>query len=198
MKKKQGFAGMFFSWFMKAVVVLLGILIVAMAIFLLRNIIKTKNNNNAKQDEAVLADTQTDALLTASDTDSQLTTATESASTTESVKRNTGASILVLNGTGKAGVASAWKAKLESEGYTNVKIGDYAPTGGGVTPATKLFVKAESEGQDLAADSAGATVEVGTLDSNTAIGTDGNKIDTSAIDIVMVIGQNDASILNQK
>ncbi len=132
-KKRASAASLFFLFFLKAVVIILGLVILAMSAYLIRFYIYQKGaeteevaNENAFEDE------QQDELLTAEavaeeellyEADTQATT-----EETEDIYVSLDTPIAVINATEIGGLAGAWKTRLEEEGYTNVQAGNYIGT----------------------------------------------------------------------
>ena len=156
----------------------------------------------------VLTDTQTE-IESESETESHLESESETKSETESQSiasesaKSTEADlfsaenprIIVLNGTGKAGVAAYWKRFLQGKGFTNVVMADYKGeindhtvvyvTAGGNAPkgVYDLFPNAEyrEEGLDSADPNA---------DTNVKIPDSQKKFDS--YDVWIVVGKDDA------
>ena len=156
----------------------------------------------------VQTDTQTE-IESESETESHLESESETKSETESQSiasesaKSTEADlfsaenprIIVLNGTGKAGVAAYWKRFLQGKGFTNVVMADYKGeindhtvvyvTAGGNAPegVYDLFPNAEyrEEGLDSADPNA---------DTNVKIPDSQKKFDS--YDIWIVVGKDDA------
>lgn len=156
----------------------------------------------------VQTDTQTE-IESESETESHLESESETKSETESQSiasesaKSTEADlfsaenprIIVLNGTGKAGVAAYWKRFLQRKGFTNVVMADYKGeindhtvvyvTAGGNAPkgVYDLFPNAEyrEEGLDSADPNA---------DTNVKIPDSQKKFDS--YDIWIVVGKDDA------
>lgn len=156
----------------------------------------------------VQTDTQTE-IESESETESHLESDSETKSETESQSiasesaKSTEADlfsaenprIIVLNGTGKAGVAAYWKRFLQGKGFTNVVMADYKGeindhtvvyvTAGGNAPkgVYDLFPNAEyrEEGLDSADPNA---------DTNVKIPDSQKKFDS--YDIWIVVGKDDA------
>ena len=156
----------------------------------------------------VQTDTQTE-IESESETESHLESESETKSETESQSiasesaKSTEADlfsaenprIIVLNGTGKAGVAAYWKRFLQGKGFTNVVMADYKGeindhtvvyvTAGGNAPkgVYDLFPNAEyrEEGLDSADPNA---------DTNVKIPDSQKKFDS--YDVWIVVGKDDA------
>ncbi|MBR1815252.1 MAG: LytR C-terminal domain-containing protein [Lachnospiraceae bacterium] len=179
--KKQSAAGLFFSILLKAIVILLGIAIVAFGIFFIIKVMKTdKTDSNP-------ATTVSDNVLTEAGAHDDLLYET-TAATTEAVPEPDNvaaitpstANILVLNSTDTTGLAGRWCEKFNGYGYANTMASDYS------TPqeTTRIVAKSEDLGQDFLQYFNGASYEVGEV-------TEGASIDTSAYDVVIIIGAAD-------
>lgn len=146
-------------------------------------------------------ETQTE-IESESETESHLESESETTSETESAKSTEAdlfsadnPRIIVLNGTGKAGVAAYWKRFLQGKGFTNVVMADYNGeindhtvvyvTAGGNAPegVYDLFPNAEyrEEGLDSADPNA---------DTNVKIPDSQNKFDF--YDVWILVGKDDA------
>lgn len=148
----------------------------------------------------ILSESETESLPeseseTASETESQ-SIVTESAKSTEAdLFSADNPRIIVLNGTGKAGVAAYWKRFLQGKGFTNVVMADYKGeisdhtvvyvTAGGNAPegVYDLFPNAEyrEEGLDSADPNA---------DTNVKIPDSQKKFDF--YDVWILVGKDDA------
>lgn len=177
--KKQSVAGLFFSMFLRAAVVILGVAIVVFGVVILVTAVKKDNSKDSP------ATTVGDSILTESDGRDDLiyntTEAADSGDTTAAVATSYDKNILVLNSTGIAGVAGGWCTTLNESGYNNTMAADYTTT----LETTKIVAKQEGVGQDLLSFFNGATYEVGEV-------TEGSLEDTSNYDIVIIIGTNDS------
>lgn len=146
-------------------------------------------------------ETQTE-IESESETESHLESESETTSETESAKSTEAdlfsadnPRIIVLNGTGKAGVAAYWKRFLQGKGFTNVVMADYKGeisdhtvvyvTAGGNAPegVYDLFPNAEyrEEGLDSADPNA---------DTNVKIPDSQKKFDF--YDVWILVGKDDA------
>ena len=125
-RKKQSAMGLFFAFFLKAVVIILGLVILAMSAFLVKTVIMAKDTENqSEEDENAFEEDQEDELLTAQefsddellydDSEGAVAADGEEISTSNEIAKD--ASIVVLNGTQTAGLAAAWKGKLEEEQF---------------------------------------------------------------------------------
>ncbi len=178
--KKQSVAGLFFSMFLRAAVVILGAAIVVFGVVIIVTAVR-KDGTNASP-----ATTVGDSILTEADGRDDLiynsTEGTDNAGdTTAAVATSYDKNILVLNSTGIAGVAGGWCTTLNESGYNNTMAADYTTT----LETTKIVAKQEGVGQDLLSFFNGATYEVGEV-------TEGSLEDTSNYDIVIIIGTNDS------
>lgn len=130
------------------------------------------------------------------ESESETTSETESAKSTEAdLFSADNPRIIVLNGTGKAGVAAYWKRFLQGKGFTNVVMADYKGeindhtvvyvTAGGNAPegVYDLFPNAEyrEEGLDSADPNA---------DTNVKIPDSQKKFDS--YDVWILVGKDDA------
>ena len=149
-KKKDSTIGMFFSFFLKATVIILGLVILAMSVYLVKQVILQKNSEaENKSDEAVFEDDQKDELMMSSAGDAEvLLYDNEDDKLDGSGKGDIGfdAKIIVLNATETEGLAGAWKGKLEEQGFKNVEVGNYTD---GVLESSKIVVTTEKTGGNL-------------------------------------------------
>ena len=179
--KKQSAVGLFFSILLKAIVILLGIAIVAFGIFFIIKVVKT----DKPQDTPTT--TVSDNVLTEAGSHDDLlyeTTAatTEEVQEPESVAATTPstANILVLNSTETSGLAGRWCEKFNGYGYANTMASDYSDP----QETTRIVAKIEDFGQDFLQYFNGASYEVGEV-------TDGVSIDTADYDVIIIIGTAD-------
>ena len=181
-KKKQSASGIFFSMFLRAIVVILAIVIVCLIVALVRSLLhgketkKTENNTGSGQ---VTVEKQEDELLTAQKTEA----GTESKDATKDLNLK----IAVLNGTQTAGLAGAWKEKLEGDGFTSVEAGNYI----GETKKSVIYVTKEGADQSLKSYFPGAGIET------TALNKEETDVDISGMDVVIVIGTEDDILSKQ-
>ena len=161
---------------------------------------ETQTETQEETQTEVESESETESLLeseseTASETESQ-SIVTESAQSTEAdLFSAENPRIIVLNGTGKAGVAAYWKRFLQGKGFTNVVMADYKGeisdhtvvyvTAGGNAPegVYDLFPNAEyrEEGLDSADPNA---------DTNVKIPDSQKKFDF--YDVWILVGKDDA------
>lgn len=178
--KKQSAVGLFFSMFLRAVVIILAIVIVAFGAVFVSKVLN-KDGGSSKDPATtvssnVLSDPEVkDDLLTAETT--AASEETEEETVTESYDKN----ILVLNSTDVSGLAGRWCERLKGYGYANTESSDYSET----LDTTKIVAVTDGDGQDLLQYFSGATYEVGTVSSGASVETDG-------YDIVIILGTADS------
>lgn len=183
--KKQSVAGLFFSMFLRASVVILGICIVVFGIVLI-----TKAVNNGKDGKNTPTTVNSDILTQAeAHDDLMFNTAEDTEEDAEDAGENTeeeaptyevtsaGKNILVLNSTDVSGLAGRWCATLNENGYNNTFASDYFTS----VETTKIISKQEGVGEDLLQFFEGATYEVGDLDG-------GSSEPTDNYDIIIIVG----------
>lgn len=118
-----------------------------------------------------------------SDVESETESETESESEDEALlTRN----ILVLNGSGKDGMASKWQKELEKEGYQNVS---YASFPGSAIEQTRIYAEKEEDVADLKKLFPEAEVTADEFTANITM-EDGSQ--PSDIEVYIIIGKNDA------
>lgn len=180
MKKKQSATGLFFSMFLRAIVVILAIVIVCLVVALIRSLIHNKGKNTDDTGTSVVASTeiQDDPLITAKATEA-VTEKPAPADVNHAIK------IVVLNGTSTNGVAGAWKEKLNNEGYTSVEAANYS----GSTGKSLIYRKTDGAGTELDAYLKEPQVIENFDSSNT-------DADISDADVIIVIGKNDDIVSN--
>ena len=173
MKKKLSASGIFFSMFLRAVVVILAIVIVCLIFALVRSLIhgKSEKEGTTGNTGVVASENQSDPLLTAQKTEA----------TTEAPQVDFGIKIAVLNGTETNGLAGAWREKLNGQGYTSVEAGNYKE----VTENSKIYVLKEGKGLELSGYFAGSTVETGNFNP------EDTDVDIKDLDVIIVIGTKD-------
>lgn len=180
--KKQSPVGLFFSIFLRAVVVLLGIGIIAFGIFFLSKVMKdgkkTKDGPVTTVADSVLTDAQgRDDLIYNSDEDTEAKTEEQ---TEEAVSESFDKAIIVLNSTNTTGLAGRWCEKLKGYGYSDTEASDFSNT----QEKTRIIVKEDGVGKDLLQYFNDASYEVGTVTEGTSASLDGK-------DIVIIIGTAD-------
>lgn len=191
-RKKQSAAGIFFSFFLRAIVIILGLVILAMGAYLIKAVISQKSaETEADAETDAFEDDQSDELLTAQevrdesllydDGSSDQTAVIDDGSASVPVL-SADTSILVLNGAGISGLAGAWKDKIMALGYSNVQAGNYT---GGQLENTKIVVSDESSGEALKTLLPDATVEVADLNT---ISTDASL---EGVQVIIIVGLSD-------
>jgi uncharacterized membrane protein len=178
--KKQSAVGLFFSMFLRAVVIILAIVIVVFGAMFLMQVMKGSGSSSSDpvttvSDNVLNEPEVSDDLLTAETTAATEETAPEAVAT-ESYDKN----ILVLNSTDVTGLAGRWCEKLNGYGYANTTASDYSEA----QETTRIIAVTDGVGQDLVSYFNGASYEVGTVTSGTSVSTDG-------YDIVVIIGNAD-------
>ena len=161
---------------------------------------ETQTETQEETQTEVESESETESLLeseseTASETESQSIVSESAESTEADLFSADNPRIIVLNGTGKAGVAAYWKRFLQGKGLTNVVMADYKGeisdhtvvyvTAGGNAPegVYDLFPNAEyrEEGLDSADPNA---------DTNVKIPDSQKKFDF--YDVWILVGKDDA------
>ena len=119
---------------------------------------------------------------------------TESNAETESESENAkaentdkGRHILLLNGSGKDGVAAKWKETLTKDGYTNVSVASFP---GSAIEQTRIYVEKEAEADEVKNLFSGAEI---TTDAFTAEITLEDGSAPKDVDLYIIIGKNDAA-----
>ena len=187
-KNKKNPAGIFFLFFLKAIVIILGLVILAMGAYLIKYTMSADNKKSEQEfDDSMLVDNDHDDLL-ASDTDSSLSEDkllfdNEEGAVTEASKDiASDDKIVVLNATETAGLAAAWKERLAEKGFTKVETGNYL---GESLEKSKIVVTEEGTGNNLSEIISGASVENGSADS---VDCDADKDGVKAF---IIIGNSD-------
>ena len=180
--KRQTAVGLFFSIFLRAIVIILGVAIVIFGIVFLTKAMK--EGGDKKQNTAPPTTVDQNVLTEAGVRDDLLDNTTEEGSTeeitTEPAVMSFDKKILVLNSTETKGLAGRWCDKLNAYGYANTDAKDYSVT----LENTKIVAREEGVGQDLVQYFNGATYEVGVVTENVYESTEG-------YDIVVIIGTAD-------
>lgn len=176
-KKQQSAVGIFFSMFLRAIVIILGIVIFLFIIFFIVKVAKSGKDKSGQitVDESVLTDAEGhDDLITSPSTES-----TEAPA--EQVTPSYDKHILVLNSTDTSGLAGRWCEKLSAMGYANNYAASYTA---GTLDTTKIVAKVDGDGKDLLAIFPGSTYEVGDV-------TEGADESSEGYDIIVIIGRSD-------
>ena len=118
---------------------------------------------------------------------------TESEAGSENVKNSTAIQkqhILLLNGSGKDGMAARWQVRLMKAGYTNVSVASFP---GQAIEQTRIYVEGEEEKEkltDLKAQFAGVEVTTEPFSADIIL-EDGTT--PKDVDLYIIIGKNDAA-----
>ena len=184
-KKKKNAAGIFFLFFLKAIVIILGLVILAMGAYLVKYTLTADDRKQEQEfDESLLVDSDRDELL-ASDTDgSKPENENLLYDDSEGSKADLGADdkIVVLNATETSGLAAAWKDKLAEAGFTTIETGNYF---GGTQDSTRIVYTEEISSSKITELFSGATVETGTQDSIEC------DLDKDGVKVFIIIGNSD-------
>ena len=163
-----------------------------------------QNETEYVQVKTAVTEEETEVIQTSSDSDTvkQQTAVTEPSTATEqttegqteteseTVKASAadlGRHILLLNGSGKDGMAAVWKTKLEKAGYTNVSVASFP---GRSIDQTRIYVEKEEEAD--AVKDLFTSVEV-TTDPFTADITLEDGSAPKDVEIYIIVGKNDAA-----
>ena len=195
--KKPATSYLFFGAFLKAVVILLIFVILGMGAYLTKNLIQIyKNGVTTEIDESVFSnDNQVDDLLMATPDEADTEETAEEASSDEAEEdQGITTPVVVLNGTNTPGIAGYYQQKIQDLGYSNVTAANYQPVDGATSANTKIYVSAEGMGEDMKVLFADPTYITGKIDSSTAIDNDGNPLDLSKTDIIIVVGESDQAM----
>ena len=183
--KKQSKGSLFLSVFLKAVVIILGVVIIGLAVALTSILIKNKNNKKTATEEATVDES---VFLPEEDEEASFTTPTDTTNTsaeapaaTDDVKN---LKVIVLNASGMGGVAGTFAKKLSEDGFTNITAANYLP---GLLEKTTICISDESQRDVMKAYYPDAEVKVGTLG---AADTDADLTDAK---IIVIIGVSDAN-----
>lgn len=179
-KRPQSATGLFFSMLLRAMVVILGIAILAFGAFFIMQLMKhgaKKGKEPATTvNENVLTEVEVpDELLTIEVTEEA--TGEEQPAEADSKSLN----ILVLNSTDIQGLAGRWCETLNSNGYNNTMASDFSET----QSTTRVIVRQDGVGADVAALFPGATYEVGEVPP-------GSGEPTENYDIVVIVGTDNS------
>mgnify|MGYP004481538059 FL=1 len=136
-----------------------------------------KEVSNGETEKA--SESETDIAATETETESESETETENEVL---LSRN----ILVLNGSGKDGMASKWQKKLEKEGYKNVECASFP---GSAIEQTRIYEEKEEDVADLKKLFKEAEVTADEFTANITM-EDGSA--PGDVDVYIIIGKNDA------
>lgn len=150
--------------FLKTIIVILGMAIVAFVIFfMIQKFGGSKKSNNTEEPASIT----TESLPTDATSEEPVTEepTSEEPATVELIS-SVGHSIEVLNSTDVAGVAAGWQEKLNNAGFTVSQIGNYEVE---TLTNSKIIVTQDGMGMDLLEYFPSASIEVGTIDSGVEI-----------------------------
>ena len=178
-KKGQSAGSIFLNMFLKTFVIIFGLLIIAFGVFFITQVVK----NKAKKTEPVT--TAGENQLTEVEAPDDLITGEITAAATEEPSEERistkDAKIAVLNSTDVSGLAGRWCETLNEDGYENTEASDFIYN----IEDTEIYVTQEGLGDELLDYFTSATVSTGRVP-------DGASIDTSAYDIIIIIGNSDS------
>ncbi len=185
--KKQTVAGLFFSMFLRASVIILGICIVVFGVVLITKAFKDGGNDKKSAPTTVSSNILTEAEVhdeliynTTESTESvDITPEAEGETTPVYTTTSTDKNILVLNSTDVSGLAGRWCTTLNENGYNNTFASDYFTS----VETTKIISKQEGVGEDLLQFFDGATYEVGDIDG-------GSTEPSDNYDIIIIVGNS--------
>ena len=163
-----------------------------------------QNETEYVQVKTAVTEEETEVKQTSSDSDTakKQTAATEPSTATEQTTEgqseteseadtasaaDLGRHILLLNGSGKDGMAAVWKTKLEKAGYTHVSVASFP---GRSIDQTRIYVEKEEEAD--AVKDLFTSVEV-TTDPFTADITLEDGSAPKDVEIYIIVGKNDAA-----
>lgn len=180
--KKESPVGLFFSMFLKAIVVILGLVIVVFGILIVTNVVKGNNKDNKNPATTV----GENVLTEAEQKDDLLSNETTAAPYKDTSKPEEGGmdksemKVMVLNSTDISGLAGRWAEKLEGYGYMQADASDYSVT----LETTKIYAVKDGVGKELLQYFKNAEYEVGTVTENISESMDG-------YDVVIILGSAD-------
>jgi len=99
-------------------------------------------------------------------------------------------SVVVLNGTGKEGVAAQWTEALRNSGYANVTPATYS---GAVEEQTLIYAASEEQGAQFLNLFPNGIIRVGTVDAQGIITGVGVNLPPQ-VDVYIVIGKSEAVV----
>lgn len=141
---------------------------------------KGTSSDAAKKQTAATEQAAVTEQTTEAQTESESEAATASAA-------DLGRHILLLNGSGKDGMAAVWKTKLEKAGYTHVSVASFP---GRSIDQTRIYVEKEEEADAVKDLFTGVEV---TTDPFTAEITMEDGSAPKDVDLYIIIGKNDAA-----
>ena len=150
----------------------------------------TEEETEVKQTSSDSDTAKKQTATTEPSTATEQTTEGQTETESETVKASAadlGRHILLLNGSGKDGMAAVWKTKLEKAGYTNVSVASFP---GRSIDQTRIYVEKEEEAD--AVKDLFTSVEV-TTDPFTADITLEDGSAPKDVEIYIIVGKNDAA-----
>lgn len=148
----------------------------------------TEEETEVKQTSSESDTAKKQTATTEPSTETEQTTEGQTETESETVKASAadlGRHILLLNGSGKDGMAAVWKTKMEKAGYTNVSVASFP---GRSIDQTRIYVEKEEEAD--AVKELFTSVEV-TTDPFTADITLEDGSAPKDVDLYIIIGKND-------
>lgn len=180
MKKKKSVSGIFFSMFLRTVVVILALVIVALGVVLVRQQLHKPSANKPDDnevDESILTEEDgRDDLLESPEVDIM-----DESGESQSVAASHDKKIVVLNGTATKGLAGRWQETLAGYGYQNLEAHNYYSR----LETTKILAAEDGLGLDLLQYFPNADYAIGTLTSNDT------DSPLEGVDIFVIIGTSD-------
>ena len=149
----------------------------------------TEEETEVKQTSSDSDTAKKQTAVTEPSTATEQTTEGQTETESETVKASAadlGRHILLLNGSGKDGMAAVWKTKLEKAGYTHVSVASFP---GRSIDQTRIYVEKEEEAAD-SLKSLFTGVEV-TTEPFTADITLEDGSAPKDVDLYIIIGKND-------
>ena len=150
----------------------------------------TEEETEVKQTSSDSDTAKKQTAVTEPSTATEQTTEGQTETESETVKASAadlGRHILLLNGSGKDGMAAVWKTKLEKAGYTHVSVASFP---GRSIDQTRIYVEKEEEAD--AVKDLFTSVEV-TTDPFTADITLEDGSAPKDVEIYIIVGKNDAA-----
>ena len=150
----------------------------------------TEEETEVKQTSSDSDTAKKQTATTEPSTATEQTTEGQTETESETVKASAadlGRHILLLNGSGKDGMAAVWKTKLEKAGYTHVSVASFP---GRSIDQTRIYVEKEEEAD--AVKDLFTSVEV-TTDPFTADITLEDGSAPKDVEIYIIVGKNDAA-----
>lgn len=156
---------------------------------------KTEEAETGEEDSAEAgADESTQAEQTGKEASEtpvpENTEATAAPTATPIAQADPNLSVVVLNGTGKEGVAAQWTEALRNSGYANVTPATYS---GAVEEQTLIYAASEEQGAQFLNLFPNGIIRVGTVDAQGIITGVGVNLPPQ-VDVYIVIGKSEAVV----